>query len=109
MIVVPQALAVSRAVEDLLRFGLQGFHLQAPHGPRARELRPVVAETATTAADGKTYSVEYYNLDAILSVGYRVNSKEGTRFRIWGTRTLRDHVLKGHTWRVAPSKRTSGR
>jgi prophage maintenance system killer protein len=41
--------------------------------------------------------VKYYNLDAILSVGYRVNSKEGTRFRIWATRTLREHVLTGFT------------
>lgn len=66
---------------------------------RSKELDRVsaVAENATTAADGKTYSVKYYNLDAILSVGYRVNSKEGTRFRIWATRTLREHVLKGFT------------
>ena len=42
----------------------------------------VVAKNATTAADGKTYQVDYFNLDAILSVGYRVNSKRGTQFRI---------------------------
>ena len=55
---------------------------------RSKELDRVsaVAENATTAADGKTYAVKYYNLDAILSVGYRVNSKEGTRFRIWASR-----------------------
>jgi hypothetical protein len=46
---------------------------------------------------GKTYQVEYYNLDAILSVGYRVNSKQGTRFRIWATQTLREHILRGYT------------
>lgn len=57
----------------------------------------VVAENATTAADGKTYQVEFFNLDAILSVGYRVNSKRGTQFRIWATRTLRDHLLRGYT------------
>ncbi len=57
----------------------------------------VVAKNATTAADGKTYQVEYFNLDAILSVGYRVNSKRGTQFRIWATRTLRDHLLRGYT------------
>jgi prophage maintenance system killer protein len=59
--------------------------------------KAVVAENATTAADGKTYQVEYFNLDAILSVGYRVNSKRGTQFRIWATRTLRDHLLRGYT------------
>lgn len=57
----------------------------------------VVAENATTAADGKTYRVEYYNLDAILSVGYRVNSKHGTQFRIWATARLREHLLRGYT------------
>jgi hypothetical protein len=59
--------------------------------------KSVVARDATTAADGKTYQVEHYNLDAILSVGYRVNSKRGTQFRIWGTRTLREHLLHGFT------------
>lgn len=57
----------------------------------------VVAFFATTAADGKTYNVEYFNLDAIISVGYRVNSKRGTQFRIWATQVLRDHILKGYT------------
>jgi len=57
----------------------------------------VVARNATTAADGKTYQVEYFDLDAILSVGYRVNSKRGTQFRIWATRTLRDHLVQGYT------------
>jgi hypothetical protein len=51
----------------------------------------------TSAADGKTYQVEYFDLDAILSVGYRVNSKRGTQFRIWATRTLRDHLVQGYT------------
>ena len=57
----------------------------------------VVAKTSTTAADGKTYQVEYFDLDAILSVGYRVNSKRGSQFRIWATRTLRDHLVQGYT------------
>ncbi len=57
----------------------------------------VVAFFATTATDGKTYTVEYFNLDAIISVGYRVNSKRGTQFRIWATKVLRDHILKGYT------------
>ncbi|MDO8489885.1 MAG: virulence protein RhuM/Fic/DOC family protein [bacterium] len=59
--------------------------------------KSVVAKNATTASDGKTYQVEYYNLDAILSVGYRVSSKQATQFRVWATSVLRDHVLKGYT------------
>jgi hypothetical protein len=59
--------------------------------------KSVVAKNATTAADGKTYQVEYYNLDAIISVGYRVNSKRGTQFRIWATQTLKDHLMRGYT------------
>ena len=57
----------------------------------------VVAKNATTAADGKTYQVEYFNLDAIISVGYRVNSSRATRFRQWATRTLREHLTRGWT------------
>lgn len=55
----------------------------------------VVAKNATTASDGKTYAVEYYNLDAILSVGYRVNSKRGTQFRQWATKRLKDYLIEG--------------
>jgi hypothetical protein len=55
----------------------------------------VVAKSATTAADGKVYQVEYFNLDAIISVGYRVNSARATRFRQWATRVLREHLTQG--------------
>ena len=48
-----------------------------------------------TAGDGKTYSAKYYNLDAIIAVGYRVNSYQATQFRIWATRTLREFIIKG--------------
>lgn len=54
----------------------------------------VVANFATTADDGKTYQVEYYNLDVIISVGYRVKSSRGTNFRIWATKVLRHHLLE---------------
>ena len=57
----------------------------------------VVAFFATTASDGKTYKVEYFNLDVILSVGYRVNSKTATKFRLWATKTLRQHIIQGYT------------
>jgi len=56
----------------------------------------VVAKIATTASDGKTYQVEYYNLDMIISVGYRVNSKKATKFRQWATKILKDYILKGY-------------
>lgn len=50
-----------------------------------------------TAADGKTYSTQFYSLDAIISVGYRVNSVSATRFRQWATKTLKQHLLQGYT------------
>lgn len=59
----------------------------------------VVAKYATTASDGKTYQVDYYNLDAIISLGYRVNSKEGIRFRQWASQVLKEHLIKGYTIR----------
>jgi hypothetical protein len=55
----------------------------------------VVSILETTAADGKSYRTRYYNLDAIIAVGYRVNSYQATQFRIWATRTLREFVIKG--------------
>src|SRR5690606_29976600 len=55
----------------------------------------VVAVFATTAADGKTYQVEHFNLDVIISVGYRVHSHRGTQFRIWATKQLREYLIKG--------------
>ena len=55
----------------------------------------VVANFATTASDGKTYQVDYYNLDVIISVGYRVKSKRGTQFRIWATNILKEYMRKG--------------
>lgn len=57
----------------------------------------VVKESLTTASDGKKYKTKLYNLDVIISVGYRVKSKRGTRFRIWATQTLKDHLVKGYT------------
>jgi len=56
----------------------------------------VVKESLTTAKDGKKYTTKYYNLDVIISVGYRVKSKQGTQFRIWATNVLKDYLLKGY-------------
>lgn len=55
----------------------------------------VVAKFATTASDGKVYNVDYYNLDVIISVGYRVKSKRGIQFRIWVTGILKEYMRKG--------------
>ena len=57
---------------------------------------PVVAKFATTATDGKTYLVEHYNLDMILSIGYRVKSQRGIQFRQWANKDLKDYLLKGY-------------
>jgi len=56
----------------------------------------VVAKFATTATDGKTYQVEHYSLDMIISIGYRVKSERGVLFRIWANKILKDYLLKGH-------------
>jgi hypothetical protein len=56
----------------------------------------VVAKFATTAVDGKTYQVEYYNLDMIISIGYRVKSDRGIQFRIWANKILKEFLLKGY-------------
>ncbi len=64
------------------------------------ERKATVAKNATVQREGDrevVRKIEFFNLDAILSVGYRVNSKRGTQFRIWATRTLRDHLLRGYT------------
>ncbi len=64
---------------------------------KEEELDPsVVAFFATTAADGKTYQVEHYNLDMIISVGYRIKSKRGIEFRRWANSVLKDYILKGY-------------
>ncbi|WPD24034.1 MAG: virulence protein RhuM/Fic/DOC family protein [Candidatus Electrothrix scaldis] len=57
----------------------------------------VCAKFAHTAADGKTYQVAHYNLDVIISVGYRVKSKRGTQFRIWATTVLKQHLVQGYS------------
>ncbi len=56
----------------------------------------VVANFATTASDGKVYRIEYFNLEMVISIGYRVKSNRGTQFRIWANQVLKDHLLKGY-------------
>jgi hypothetical protein len=74
------------------------------------ELQPgsVVKEFLTTAADGKNYQTKFYNLDAIISVGYRVKSHRGTQFRIWATQRLREYIVKGFALDDERLKRAGG-
>lgn len=72
-------------------------HLKNIFATGELEREAVVAKNATTASDGKTYLVDYYNLDAIISVGYRVSSAKATRFRQWATTVLREHLTRGFT------------
>ena len=68
----------------------------------------VVAKNATTASDLKTYQVSYYNLDMIISVGYRVNSHRGVQFRIWATQVLKEYLVKGFALNDDLLKRAGG-
>ena len=75
-------------------------HLKKIYEEGELDERATVAKNATVQMEGKRKverNIEYYNLDAILSVGYRVNSKTATQFRQWATKTLREHITKGYT------------
>ena len=72
-------------------------HLRNVFAEAELEADAVCAKFAHTAADGKIYQVEHYNLDVIISLGYRVKSQQGTRFRQWATRLLREHLTQGYT------------
>lgn len=76
----------------------QNISLHINNCLREKELDPVsvVKDSLTTAKDGKKYTTKYYNLDVIISIGYRIKSKQGTQFRIWATRVLKDYLLKGY-------------
>ncbi|MFA6551271.1 MAG: virulence protein RhuM/Fic/DOC family protein [Patescibacteria group bacterium] len=71
-------------------------HIKNIFQEKELDRKAVIAKFATTAADGKTYQVEYYNLDIIISVGYRVKSQNGVRFRIWATKILKQYLVKGY-------------
>ena len=70
-------------------------HLQTIFQAGELSQESVIRKTRITASDGKSYLTNLYNLDAIISVGYRVNSEQATRFRIWATQTLREFIIKG--------------
>ena len=73
-----------------------GKHIHNALKEELKDDNSVVAKFATTAKDGKKYSVEYYNLDVITSVGYRVKSSQGVAFRKWANKILKDYMLKGY-------------
>ncbi len=73
-----------------------GKHINNALNEELKGDNSVVAKFATTATDGKTYNVEYYNLDMILSVGYRIKSDKGIIFRRWANQVLKDYMLKGY-------------
>ena len=73
------------------------LHIKNVFGERELPEESVVKEYLTTATDGKSYRVNYYNLEMILAVGYRVRSHRGTQFRRWATERLREYLVKGFT------------
>jgi len=70
------------------------LHLKNIFSEEELEESSVTEDFSTTASDGKKYRVKHYNLDAIIAVGYRVNSKKATQFRIWATRILHEYIQK---------------
>jgi hypothetical protein len=74
-----------------------GLHIRNIFAEGELKENSVVKDFFTTASDGKSYRIKHYNLDVIISVGYRVKSLNGIQFRIWATNTLREHLLKGYT------------
>lgn len=71
------------------------LHLKNIFNDNELDVNSVTEEFSVTASDGKKYKTKFYNLDAIISVGYRVNSTQATQFRIWATKTLKEYIIKG--------------
>jgi len=91
----PQQLWHRRQADLLPNERFISRHLKNLFDERELDRSSVVANHATTAADGKTYQVEHFNLDVIISVGYRVKSQRGVQFRIGATQRLREYLIKG--------------
>lgn len=83
-------------------------HIKNVFGEGELDRNSVVANFATTAADGKVYQVDYYNLDVIISVGYRVKSLRGTQFRKWANSVLKEYLLKGFAMNDELLKKAGG-
>ena len=86
-----------KAMANLFNCSIDNISLHLKNIFSTDELNPnsVTEEYSTTATDGKNYRTKFYNLDAVIAVGYRVNSKQATQFRIWATQTLKEFIIKG--------------
>jgi hypothetical protein len=86
-----------KGMADLFAVGVPAInkHLRNIFDTHELEEPSVISILEITAADGKAYEIKHYSLDAIISVGYRVNSMEATQFRIWATKTLKSYIIKG--------------
>ena len=71
------------------------LHLKNIFNTKELDQNSVTEKSSATAADGKNYPTNFYNLDAVIAVGYRVNSMQATKFRIWATNTLKEYIIKG--------------
>ena len=83
---------------DLFQTTKQNISLHISNIFKEGELKAgaVVKESLTTASDGKKYRIKYYNLDVIISIGYRVKSLRGTQFRQWANKVLKEYLLRGY-------------
>ena len=86
-----------KAMADLFKCSTDNISLHLKNIFKEQELdaHSVTEEFSATASDGKNYKTKFFNLDAIIAVGYRVNSKQATQFRIWATQTLKEFIIKG--------------
>lgn len=86
-----------KMMAELFGVGVPGINKHLTNIFETKELvdTSVISILEITAADGKKYKTKFYNLDAVISVGYRVNSSKATQFRIWATKTLKEYIIKG--------------
>lgn len=86
-----------KAMAELFQCSTDNISLHLKNIFKTEELEPnsVTEEYSVTASDGKNYKTKFYNLDAVIAVGYRVNTKQATHFRIWATQTLKEFITKG--------------
>ena len=91
--------ATQMQIADIFGCSIDNVSLHIKNIFKSRELREksVIEESSATAKDGKRYLTIFYNLDLVIAVGYRVNSKKATKFRIWATKILREYIVSGYS------------